>query len=132
MNAAELSFITLPRARYFDREMMRLLVREFARWAGPVDGGSLAVKLERQLCDGDGELDKETFVIFSKWNHTSGRYQSAEPIAQAISLIVYGHIIERHPSTLVVPSPRRSWRTLATASASEEPPGEEVQTVTSK
>jgi hypothetical protein len=51
--------------------------------------------MERQLCDGPGYLDEETFRVYSKWCHTGGGFKGAEPVAQAISLIVYGRIIAR-------------------------------------
>jgi hypothetical protein len=100
--------VTLPSTWHFDPKMMRLIIREFARWANPVGGATLVSKLEKQLCDGPGCLDEETYVIFSKWYHTDGAYKSAEHVAQAISLMVYGRIIERHESTIRPPYPRRA------------------------
>jgi len=67
------SFITPPSANYFDPEMMRLMVREFKRCASRLGGGTLANKMERQLCDEDGHcLDELTYATFSKWCHTDG------------------------------------------------------------
>jgi hypothetical protein len=94
MSLATTDFTT--RTYYFEPEMIRLMLVEFRRYADRVGGGTLADKMERQLCDEPGRcLDEETFAIFSKWCHTDGAYKGAMHVAQAISLMIYGRIIAR-------------------------------------
>jgi hypothetical protein len=87
------------RIRRFTDAQLSELLRQFraaVRRTSPNDAG-LADEIEQQLItNGKAELTADTQKKLARWCRTEGSpYQDAMPIAQQISRMLYGEIINR-------------------------------------
>ena len=83
----------------FFQDALRPLLQQFrtsVHRTFPNDAG-LADEIEEQLLKaGRGDLSEETEKKLARWCRTNGfPYQDAMPVAQRISLLLYGEVIDR-------------------------------------
>lgn len=87
------------RIRRFTDAQLSELLRQFraaVRRTSPNDAG-LADEIEQQLIkNGKAELTADTQKKLARWCRTDGSpYQDAMPVAQQISRMLYGEVIDR-------------------------------------
>src|SRR5215475_12552974 len=90
-------FSLLPRQKNYNRSLVCHLIRAFAltkHSGNPKVVRNLARRMEAELC-GNFMLTEATYHQFSKWCHTACSYSEGMAIARAISLVVFGRVIER-------------------------------------
>jgi|GEM_PF-2211885 len=84
--------------RFTDAQLIELLhqFRAAVRRTSPNDAG-LADEIEQQLIrNGKAELTSDTQKKLARWCRTEGSpYQDAMPVAQQISRLLYGEVIDR-------------------------------------
>jgi class 3 adenylate cyclase len=86
-----------PMAHAFDRSRLRALLSDFRTTASRPDLVGLADRIELEILEGGATtLSPKTALQLAKWCDTNGSlYRQGKPIAQEISKLLYGVVLER-------------------------------------
>ena len=94
-----MQFTLVPHPRKpYNREVVRELIRAFEMTENsghPAVVPNFANNLENALCGEHYMMTEELFDQISRWCHTGGGYVEGMAVMRAISVVVYGHVIQR-------------------------------------